>query len=116
MSGGVLAALGALSAAEDFFGHLGVPFDPAVLGVNRLHILKRFNQYLRASRGLETLSPEAQRETCRELLARAYSDFLRSTPAREKVFKVFQDAEGAGIGLDTLRAALPSRSSPRTGG
>lgn len=112
----VLSALSALSAAEDFFTYLAVPFDPAVLNVNRLHILKRFNQYLRAAAPeLEGRPPEAQQEICRDRLARAYDDFLRSTPAREKLFKVFRDAEGTGIGLESLRAALPSRLSQHAG-
>ena len=45
-----LETLATLSAAEEFFEHLGVAYDPAVIHVNRLHILKRFNQYLRTSR------------------------------------------------------------------
>jgi nitrogenase-stabilizing/protective protein len=108
-----LETLRGLSAAEDFFEQLGVPYDPAVIHVNRLHILKRFNQYLRTTKpdvaGLET---HAQRQACEELLMRAYQDFVRSTPAREKVFKVFQDAEGSHVGLDTLRRTLPSRNAP----
>jgi nitrogenase-stabilizing/protective protein len=108
-----LETLLTLSAAEEFFEHLGVPYDPAVIRVNRLHILKRFNQYLRAAEpdvaGLDT---GMQLMTCRELLIQAYRDFVRSTPAQEKVFKVFQDAEGGHIGLDTLRRTLPSRNAP----
>jgi nitrogenase-stabilizing/protective protein len=42
---------------------------------------------------------------------RAYEDFVRSTPAQEKVFKVFQDAEGGHVGLDSLRSTLPSRKA-----
>jgi nitrogenase-stabilizing/protective protein len=79
--------------------------------VNRLHILKRFNQYLRAAQPpVDGLVPEAQREACRQLLSRAYQDFLRSTPAQEKVFKVFQDVDGAQhVGIDSLRASMPKR-------
>jgi nitrogenase-stabilizing/protective protein len=108
-----LETLGTLSAAEEFFEHLGVPYNPAVIHVNRLHILKRFNQYLRTGKpDVAGLEADAQRQACRELLIRAYGDFVRSTPAREKVFKVFQDAEGAQIGLDSLRRTLPSRNAP----
>jgi len=36
---------------------------------------------------------------------------VRSTPAQEKVFKVFQDADGRQqVSLDSLRATLPSAS------
>jgi nitrogenase-stabilizing/protective protein len=104
-----LESLGALSAAEEFFDFLRIPYEPAVIHVNRLHILKRFNQYLRSTKpDVAGLDGEAQYAACSELLRRAYEDFVRSTPAREKVFKVFQDADGSHIGLDSLRSTLPS--------
>jgi nitrogenase-stabilizing/protective protein len=106
--------LGALSAAEDFFEVLDVPYERTVLNVNRLHILKRFNQYLRTTSELEKLNEYEQRFLCRELLSKAYQDFVRSTPAQEKVFKVFQDAEGGHVTLDNVRAALQKRKSGGT--
>ena len=42
----VLAELEKLSSAEDFFVYLKVDFDPALLRVARLHILKRMGKYL----------------------------------------------------------------------
>lgn len=108
-----LQALGNLSAAEEFFEFLAVPYEPAVVHVKRLHILKRFNQYLRTrTPGVAHLHAQAQYQACRELLQRAYQDFVSSTPAREKVFKVFQDADGAQVGLESLRRTLPSRNAP----
>jgi len=107
-----LEALSNLSAAEDFFQFLGVSYEASVVHVNRLHILKRFNQYLRTSSPkVSELDNEAQYRSCRALLLRAYEDFVRSTPAQEKVFKVFQDADGSQVGLDSLRASLPSRAA-----
>lgn len=106
----ILNALGALSAAEEFFDFFALTYDPAVVRVNRLHILKRFNQYLRAcTPPVAELAADAQFSQCRGLLLRAYEDFIRSTPAREKVFKVFQDADGSHVGLEGLRNSLPSR-------
>lgn len=106
-------SLGALSAAEEFFDFLGLAYDPPVLHVNRLHILKRFNQYLRTTKPDVTgLDSQAQYAACRALLSRAYEDFVRSTPAREKVFKVFQDTDGGHVGLDSLRRTLPSHKAP----
>ena len=107
-----LQALGNLSAAEEFFEVLKVPYEPSVVHVNRLHILKRFNQYLRTHKPeVGDMEPDTQFRTCRELLVRAYGDFVRSTPAQEKVFKVFQDTDGQQhVGIDNLRASLPSRS------
>lgn len=42
--------LKALSSAEDFFVFFGLPFDERVVQVNRLHILKRFYQYLHTTK------------------------------------------------------------------
>jgi nitrogenase-stabilizing/protective protein len=101
-------SLSKLSAAEEFFQFFGVPYEQAVVHVNRLHILKRFQQYLRTTPGLKELDADALLARCRELLTRAYQDFVRSTPAQEKVFKVFQDMDGQQVALDKLRATLPS--------
>lgn len=110
-----LEALGKLSAAEEFFAFLSVPYEPSVVHVNRLHILKRFNQYLRTTKpDVADLESDAQFQACRNLLIRAYGDFVRSTPAQEKVFKVFQDADGGHVGLDSLRSSLPSRNTTRS--
>jgi nitrogenase-stabilizing/protective protein len=102
-------SLSGLSAAEEFFQYFGVAYEPAVVHVNRLHILKRFNQYLRNATGFAELDASALHAACQELLTRAYRDFVRSTPAQEKVFKVFQDMDGGQVALDQLRGSLPSR-------
>jgi len=86
-----LDALTKLSSAEDFFAALDVPYDPAVVNVARLHILRRMGQYLNGTE-IEGLDDAAIREACRAHLAHAYEDFLRSSPIRERVFKVHQDA------------------------
>lgn len=99
-----------LSAAEEFLDYFQIPYDQPVINVNRLHILKRFNQYLRATPGTAEMDDDTLRGVCREALGKAYSDFVSSTPAQEKVFKVFQDTDGKQhISLDSMRSALPSR-------
>ncbi|WP_298829000.1 nitrogenase stabilizing/protective protein NifW [uncultured Piscinibacter sp.] len=106
--------LKALSSAEDFFAFFAVPFDERIVQVNRLHILKRFYQYLHKTEGLNGLGEVEMFKRYRELLARAYQDFVTSTPAREKVFKVFQDAEGTQhVQLASLRDSLAERRAPR---
>ncbi len=80
-----------LSTAEDFFSLLEVPYDPAVLNVARLHILRRMGQYLSEDTAT-VMSDDAAREACRTTLIRAYSDFVASTPLRQRVFKVLRDA------------------------
>ena len=86
----VLEQLTKLSSAEDFFGFLGVPYDPAVLNVARLHILRRMGDNLRAG-GMEPDETKA-RAYFRAHLERAYQDFVTSTPIKERVFKVHRDA------------------------
>ncbi len=102
-----LNTLKSLSSAEDFLRHFGVPFDERVVQVNRLHILKRFYQYLHAAEGLAGLDEIGLFRRYRELLRDAYQDFVRSTPAQEKVFKVFQEADGSrSVSLESLRGSL----------
>jgi nitrogenase-stabilizing/protective protein len=98
-----------LSAAEDFLQFFAVPYEQAVVNVSRLHILKRFYQYVRHEEGLAGLDEPSLYARYRNLLLRAYEDFVRSTPAKEKVFKVFQDADGSHVTLDSLRTTLPSQ-------
>jgi nitrogenase-stabilizing/protective protein len=86
--------LKALSSAEDFFAFFGVPYEERIVQVNRLHILKRFYQYLHKAEGLAGLDDVALVIRYRAMLAQAYRDFVVSTPAQEKVFKVFQDVDG----------------------
>ncbi len=106
--------LKALSSAEDFLHFFGVPFEERVVHVNRLHILKRFYQYLHREDGLAGLNDVDMFRRYRELLARAYQDFTQSTPAREKVFKVFQDADGTQhVQLASLRDSLADRRVQR---
>ena len=104
-----LQQLKALSSAEDFLQYFGVPFDQKVINVSRLHILKRFFQYLRQENALAAANDELQMfTTYRNLLVKAYGDFVRSTPAQEKVFKVFQDTNGRQhVSLDSLKASMP---------
>jgi nitrogenase-stabilizing/protective protein len=78
-----------LESAEDFLNFFGLDYDPAIVQVNRLHILQRFHNYL--AEGAATLPEDetAQREVYRHKLERAYQDFVESDALTEKVFKVF---------------------------
>ena len=106
--------LKALSSAEDFFAFFAVPFDERVVQVNRLHILKRFYQYLHRCDDLPTLGDVALFRRYRELLTQAYQDFVSSSAQREKVFKVFQQAQGTQhVQLSSLRDSLGERRVPR---
>jgi nitrogenase-stabilizing/protective protein len=107
-----LQRLQELSSAEDFLQYFGVPFDQAVVNVSRLHILKRFFQYIRQS-NLQAQTDELALYTAyRDRLAMAYADFVASTPAQEKVFKVFQDTNGIRhVSLENLKSSLPLRTA-----
>lgn len=95
------------SAAEEFLDYFGISYEQSVVNVYRLHILKRFYQYLRQE-NLDALNEVTMFTKYRALLMRAYEDFVHSTAAREKVFKVFQDADAKSFTLDKLKSTLPT--------
>jgi len=106
--------LKALSSANEFLEFFGIAYDERVVNVNRLHILKRFYQYLRQAEGLGGLDEVAMFSRYRELLTRAYQDFTTSDAATEKVFKVFQDAGGTQhVQVSRLRDSLAERRTAR---
>jgi len=87
----ILDDLRQLSSAEEFFAYLGVEYEPRVVQVARLHILRRMGQYLERA-PLEQQDDFSTREQCRAHLRAAYLDFVESTPIRERLFKVHRDA------------------------
>ena len=87
----ILEDLRKLSSAEEFFEVLGVDYDPAVIRVARLHILRRMGEYLRGA-DLGDASDEQAKEACKAHLAKAYTDFVASSPIEQRVFKVLKDA------------------------
>jgi nitrogenase-stabilizing/protective protein len=91
MADGILAQLNQASSAEEFFALLGVDYDPKIVNVARLHILRRMGQYL-AGEAFTGATDEAVAERCRAVLERAYADFVASSPIDERVFKVLKDA------------------------
>ena len=91
-----------LVSAEDFLDYFGVPYEPAIVQVNRLHILQRFHDYL--AKQAPNLPPEedAQRGIYRLWLERAYRDFVASDALTEKVFAVFQNVPQASGGMSSF--------------
>jgi nitrogenase-stabilizing/protective protein len=91
--GTILDKLKKTHQAEDFFKILGVTeYDPKVLDVARLHILRRMAQYIVNDEELATQSDEVVQARCKEFLEHAYADFLKSSPIQERLFKVHKDA------------------------
>lgn len=98
------------SSAEEFFDFLGVDYAPSVVHVNRLHILKRFQQYLGRDPVPEGLTEAAERAAYQQRLQKAYLDFVQSDAVTEKVFKVFQDKAGMqAVSVNKLKESLHER-------
>jgi nitrogenase-stabilizing/protective protein len=85
-----------LSSAEDFLDYFGIQYDPAIVHINRLHILQRFHDYLD---GVDEMpdDPAARRRLYADLLAGAYQDFVASDALTEKVFRVFHMHEPSTV-------------------
>jgi nitrogenase-stabilizing/protective protein len=85
-----------LSSAEDFLEYFEVEYEPSIVHVNRLHILQRFHDYIAKVEDMP--EDEDQMKTIYgALLLKAYSDFVDSDAATEKVFKVFKMLEPVEI-------------------
>ena len=95
-------AMEELVSAEDFLDYFEVPYEPAVVHVNRLHILQRFHDYL--AKQAPNLPPQEdqQRGIYRLWLERAYQDFVESNSIKEKVFAVFQHVDKPGGGSSSF--------------
>lgn len=101
--------LAELNSAEDFLDHFGVAYDPAVVRVNRLHILQRFHDYLAKQLPAPPADAAARHAACRQWLCRAYADFAASDAQTEKVFAVFRNgarAEGGSTAFVPLDKAF----------
>ena len=88
-------AMEELSSAEDFLEYFAVPYDPATVQVNRLHILQRFHDYL--AHNPCAGDDETRCKHMRRFLELAYQDFTTSDAQTEKVFAVFRKASGTAF-------------------
>lgn len=98
-----------LSAAEEFFDLLGVPYEASVVHVNRLHILKQFNLLLAKQPELADLPEADAKPLYANLLTAAYESFLNRSAAYAKLFKVFQDQQPAFVGLEDIKPVAARR-------
>ena len=78
-----------LESAEEFLDYFELEYDASIVQVNRLHILQRFHDYLTKGESALPEDEAAKREVYKQLLTRAYQDFVESDALTEKVFKVF---------------------------
>ncbi len=95
-----------LSSAEDFLEYFDIEFEPKVVFVNRLHIMQRFHDYLKQAENdmPNEDNEDALKEVYRQLLTRAYQDFVSSDAVTEKVFKVFKmhEPQTTFVPLDSI--------------
>ncbi len=83
-----LAQFEALKDAEEYFEFFGLAYDPQVVNVNRLHILRKFSEL---KREVDTTQGEARvLAAYQQALQRAYDLFVTSSGVEQKLFKVFQ--------------------------
>lgn len=94
-----------LESAEDFLQYFNLEYDPAIVHVNRLHILQRFHDYIAQSEESMPFDEELKREVYSKFLLRAYGDFVESDALTEKVFKVFKmtEPQEAFVPLDDIK-------------
>jgi len=103
----VLERISGFSDTEQFLNFFAIEYDPGVVHVNRLHIMRRFGQYLSRTPIPDDMDETTAMETCKGHLIQALNDFVKSTAAQEKVFKVFQEQDGnKNISLDSMKTSL----------
>lgn len=89
-----------LGSAEEFLDYFGIPYDARIVQVNRLHILQRYHDYL----AKQEAGKAPEYTAWRAWLVRAYEDFVGSSAQQEKVFAVFQKADGSSfVPLSSLK-------------
>jgi len=86
-----LEQLAHLSRAEDFFSFFGLEYDPRVLTIHRLHVLKRFGLDVAAIEERRPLPDEPERlRLYGEALRRAHELFAGPPVPEQRVFQVLQ--------------------------
>jgi len=100
--------LSELTSAEDFLDYFGIQYQPAVVQVNRLHILQRFHDYLDQIDEMPD-SVQAKWALYADRLQAAYQDFETSDARTEKVFRVFRmhEPRQVAIPLNDLMESRP---------
>ena len=80
--------------AEEYFIFFQLPYDQQFVNINRLHILKKFSQYMsEIDAASPNLNEEEKLNQYSQALQKAYQVFLESTPHEQKLFKVFNDKQ-----------------------
>lgn len=87
---GTLREFQKLTDAEQYFEFFEIDYDPQVVNINRLHILKKFSQSLEEiDKKLSESDEEQQLNFYREALENSYTTLQTSNAIEQKLFKVF---------------------------
>ncbi|MCM3925801.1 nitrogenase-stabilizing/protective protein NifW [Frankia sp. AiPs1] len=121
---GQLAAFHRCSTAEEYFTLLEVDYDPRVVAVNRLHILKHFAGELAKlpEAGADAENPRHLLRDYRDALVRSYEAFTNAGALDHRLFKVLKDrapqaaafVPASEITVQRLGSTQPSETSERT--
>ena len=103
-----------LSSAEDFFAYFDLTFDPRVMAVSRLHILKRFHDNLSCVDGLQSLDDPTIRDVYRSQLADAYSEFAAGGALAAPAFAGLGRTGGGFVALSNVRRSKKPASENKT--
>ena len=87
---GTLSQFQKLTDAEQYFEFFDLAYDPQVVNINRLHILKKFSQSLQEIDSNLAKSQEATLlNLYRAALEESYATLQTSNAIEQKLFKVF---------------------------
>ncbi|MFG1208517.1 nitrogenase stabilizing/protective protein NifW [Xanthobacter flavus] len=110
----IIDKLKSLHSAEEFFEVLQVEYQPEVLQVLRLHILRRMGQYL-VSAEFDGMSEEEIYSAAQTMLGQAYADFIASNPMAERVFKVLKEHDPNRPAAPAAKPSFVQLGSLKTG-
>lgn len=87
-----LAEFNQLTDAEQYLQFFGLPYDPDLVNVNRLHILQKFSNAIKSQADeLQGLSETETLDRYKIALQSAYDLFTTSNSVEQKLFKVFKE-------------------------
>jgi nitrogenase-stabilizing/protective protein len=111
-----LAAFHRCSTAEEYFGLLDVDYDPRIVAVNRLHILRLFaDELVRLhDAGGEVADPRHLLRGYRDALVRSYEAFTNATALDHRLFKVLRDRapKSAFVPASEITVQRPGQDRP----
>jgi nitrogenase-stabilizing/protective protein len=110
----LLRELADLSSAEDFFAYFDLTFDPKVMAVSRLHILKRFHDNISRVDGLESPDDPTIRDVYRRQLADAYSEFAAGAAPTAPAFPGLGRMGGGFVALSNVRRSKKAAPESKT--